>query len=110
MMCCRKLSCLLHRRDDEVLPLDLAVLAHLPAVRADHRQRRLAAERRVGQHHRPALAGVGDQRVAYVDQGVAVGGSDAVQQQVHRRQPGGAVDQLVAGDERRRAGGRAGSA
>ena len=51
------------------------------------------------EHHGPALAGVGDQGVAYVDEGVAVRRPDAVEQQVHRGQPCGAVDQLVAGDE-----------
>ena len=45
---------LVRRGDDEVRPLDLPVLAGLPAVGADHRDRRLAAERRVGQHDRPA--------------------------------------------------------
>ena len=68
MMCCRKLSCLLRRRDDEVLALDLAVLAHLATVGADHGERRLAAERRVGEHDGPALARVGDQGVLDLDQ------------------------------------------
>jgi len=45
------------------------------------------------------LAWVGDQGVAYVDEGVAYRCSDAVEQQVHRVQACGAVDELVAGDE-----------
>ena len=113
----QEVELLVGRRHDEVLALDVAVFAHGPSVGADHGERRLAAERRVREHHGPALAGVGDQGVAYVDEGVAVRCSDAVQQQVHRSQPGGAVDQLVAGDElvaevialgRREAGGVAG--
>ena len=95
----QEVELLVGRRDDEVLALDLAVLAHLASVGADHRQRRLAAERRVRQHHGPALAGVGDQGVLDVDERVAVRRPDAVEQQVHRRQPRGAVDELEAGDE-----------
>ena len=32
----QEVELLVRRRDDEVLPLDLGVLAHLPSVRADH--------------------------------------------------------------------------
>ncbi len=42
-------------------------------------------------------AGVGLERVAGVDGAVAGGLGDAVQHHVHRGQPGGVVDQLVAG-------------
>jgi len=82
--------------DDEVLALDLGVLAGLPAVGADHRQRGLAAERRVGQHDGPPPAGIGEQCVLHLDQARATGGPDPVQQQVHRGQPRRAVDQFDA--------------
>jgi hypothetical protein len=46
-----KVELLVRRGDDEVLPLNLAVLTGLPTVGADHGERGLATERRVGQHH-----------------------------------------------------------
>lgn len=85
--------------DDEVLPLDLAVLARLPPVGADHGDRGLPAERRIGQNHGPSLARVGDERVLDVDQARPVRQADAVQQQVHRGQPGCSVDELVPADQ-----------
>ena len=77
------------------LPLGLALGVH-------DRDRRLLAERRVGQHHVEPLAGVGAQRVVDVDGAVGVGRLDAVQQQVHRAQAGGVVDDLPPGEAPRR--------
>ena len=67
-MCWTKFSCLFAVVTTKSWPLDLPVLARLAAVGADHRERRLPAERRVGQHHRPARAGVGEQRVLHLDE------------------------------------------
>ena len=59
---------LVARRRDEVLALDLAILAYLSPIGTDHRQRRLLPERRVRQHDGPALTRVGDERVSDLDE------------------------------------------
>lgn len=95
----QQVELLVGRRHDEVLALDVAALSYGPTVGADHGEQRLAAEGRVRQHEGPALAGVRDGGVAYVDERVAVRRTDAREQQVHRGRPSGAVDQLEAGHE-----------
>jgi len=64
----KEVELLVARRGDEVLAFDLDVLASFASVCADGRQRGLPPERRVGQHHRPSLSRIGDQRVAHLNQ------------------------------------------
>ena len=83
----------------EVLPLDLAIFADFPAVRADHREGRLLPERWVGQDHRPAIPRVGREGVPNLDERGAVRGPNAVQQEVHGGQAGRAIDEFITADE-----------
>ena len=53
------------------------------------------------EHHVEPLARVGPERVVDVDGAVGVGALDAVQQQVHRAQPGGVVDDLPSREQPR---------
>ena len=60
--------------------------------------RRRPPERRIGEHHVEAHAGVVPQGVVDVDGGVGLGALDAVQQQVHGAQSGGQLGYLPAGE------------
>ena len=99
MMCCTKLSCL----------LDVVTTKSWRSISRSSRTSRPSAPTIVSDDLRPngGLESTTDQR----SPGSAIsasrtsisespfGGADAVQQQVHRGQPGGAVDELEAGDE-----------
>ena len=79
----------------EIVALDrVAFLADL-ALFSDNRRAALLAEGRIGQHHVEARAGVGGQRIAHGNR-LEFLAADAVQQHVHRAQPGGGLHQLPA--------------
>jgi len=89
-----EIELLVRRGHPEVVPYDLQIIPGLTAVGANHGDRRFAAERRIGQDDRVARAGVGGQRISHCER-IPIRAPDSVQQQVHRCQPSGPVDQLV---------------
>ena len=95
-MCCTKLSCLL-LVGDEVLPLDLPVPAHFttvgPTIVSDDFLPNGGLRATDQRLPRSAMS------ESRPDERVTVSRADAVQQQVHGRQPSGAVNELVAADQ-----------
>ena len=90
---------LIGSRHPEVVADDLEVVTGLAAIRADHRDAGLAAERRVREHNGVPSARVGSEGVSHGDERVSIGLPDAVEQHVHGRQARSAVDELRAADE-----------
>ena len=101
LTCWTKLSCLFDVDAQKSSRTTVRLCALGLALGVDDRDRRLLPERRIGEHHVEPLARVGPQRVVDVDRAVGLGRLDAVQQQVHRAQPGGVVDDLPAGEQPR---------
>ena len=94
LMCCRKFSCLLDvEAQKSSRTMTRSSRCDLPGL-VDHRHRRLPPERRIRRHHVEPHPRISPQRVDHGDQARPGRGADAVQQQVHRTQPGGAVDDL----------------
>jgi len=77
----------------EVVTLDGVFFGAGAAIFAHDDGAALLAERRVGQHHVKTLAGVGAQSVGHHHRHRGFG-ANAVQQQIHGRQAGGALHQL----------------
>ena len=91
-----KVDLLVGGGNPEVVPDDLQRVLLGSAIFAHHLHRGLGAERWVGQHDRPAFAGVSGESVFDLDRARAVSSTHAVQQHVHRCQPGRTVNQFDA--------------
>ncbi len=85
-------------RDPEVLPVVGDVIPSGAPVIGDHGDGRFLAERRIRQDHARVQPGRPGKRVGHLDRGRPVRLADAVQQHVHRGEPGRAVDEFGAGD------------